>query len=290
MKCYKIISANVTKKLQGEAVLMKVIICDNKMSELSVLISELEKDKEKEVLRFDCADNCIDFLTHIKAELIFISVEFENNVHEKIIDLVHANYPETVICLLGSIDEQCVNMRKYKCEYFLKRSSEKDEIIRVLDILELITARNSDLKIITFGQFSVIVKNIPVNFHNSKAKELLALCIDKRGSAVSCIEAIDNLWPGREYDEKSKKLYRKAVLSIIMTLNENGIKDFFFNSKEGCIVKTEGINCDYFLFSKNPERYISLFNGNYMSDYSWGEKTLGRLTSIANKYYKKAIL
>lgn len=267
---------------------MKVIICDNKMSESAPLISELEKDKEKEVLKFDNADNCIDFLTHIKAELIFLSVEYENCIHEKIIGMVHENYPESVICLLGSSEEQCINVTKYKCEYFLKRSSENDEIIRVLDILELITARNSDMKIVTFGQFNIIVKNHPLNFHNSKAKELLALCIDKRGSAVSCIEAIDDLWPGREYDERSKKLYRKAVLSISMTLNENGINDFFFNSKDGCLVKTEGVNCDYFLFTKNPERYISLFNENYMSDYSWGEKTLGRLTSIANKYYEKS--
>ena len=36
---------------------MKVIICDNKMSESAPLISELEKDKEKEVLKFDNADN-----------------------------------------------------------------------------------------------------------------------------------------------------------------------------------------------------------------------------------------
>ena len=269
---------------------MKVIICDNKISESSALISELEKDKEKEVLKFDCTDNCMDFLTHIKAELIFLSVEYENNSHRRIIDLLHTNYPETVICLLGSMDEQCINVQKYKCEYFLKRSSERNEIIRVLDILELIAARNSDMKIMTFGQFSIIVKNTPAIFHNSKAKELLALCIDKKGSAVSCIEAIDDLWPGREYDERSKKLYRKAVLSASMTLSENGIKDFFFNSKEGCIVRTEGINCDYFLFSKNPERYIYLFNGSYMSDYSWGEKTLGRLTSVANKYSKKALI
>ena len=66
----------------------------------------------------------------------------------------------------------------------------------------------------TFGRFDVFAAGRPICFKNAKSKELLALCVDRRGGEVMMDEAIDMLWPERPYDDRVKKLYRKSVLML----------------------------------------------------------------------------
>ena len=82
----------------------------------------------------------------------------------------------------------------------------------------------------TFGRFDVFVAATLIHFPNAKSKELLALCVDRRGSGVTMEEAIGLLWPDTPYDEKAKRRYRKAIMMLHHTLNMHGIPDIFVSS------------------------------------------------------------
>ena len=114
----------------------------------------------------------------------------------------------------------------------------------------------------------------PICFKNAKSKELLALCVDRRGGEVMMDEAIDMLWPERPYDEKVKKLYRKSVLMLHHTLLEYGIEGIFISKRGYCYILPEKFECDYYDFIKQKNRIPP---EEYMFQYPWAEETLASL-------------
>ncbi len=137
------------------------------------------------------------------------------------------------------------------------------------------------IQVRTFGRFEVFAGSHAIDFHSAKAKELFALCIDHAGGSVSIAEAVDKLWGNRPFDEKVKKLYRKAVMTINKTFEMHGIRNVFLTSRGSCRVNTETIKCDYFLFLKRLDDGWATFSGEYMTEYDWAEETLARLTRMA---------
>lgn len=137
----------------------------------------------------------------------------------------------------------------------------------------------------TFGKFDVFIDGHVVNFHSVKAKELFALCIDRRGGSVSIEEATDTLWENRPFDDKVKKLYTKAVMNIRQTFSSFGITDVFCTARGYCNVNMDLIICDYYSFLQNDKNSIRQFDGKYMSDYSWAEETLAYLMRL-NGYFE----
>lgn len=137
--------------------------------------------------------------------------------------------------------------------------------------------RGKCMEVRMFGRFDIFLNGQVVLFRNAKAKELLALCLDRCGGCVSMEEAIDKLWPDRAYDDKVKRLYRKAVIDIRKTLQEKGIYDFFGTRRGLCYIYKDRVKCDYYEYLEDPEKNADLFKGEYLFDYSWGEETLAAL-------------
>ena len=45
-------------------------------------------------------------------------------------------------------------------------------------------------------------------------------------------------------------------------------------------IDTSKVECDYYNFLKGDSGAVNLFRGEYMSQYSWAEMTVGRLFDI----------
>lgn len=135
--------------------------------------------------------------------------------------------------------------------------------------------QKSNIFIRTFGFFDVFVDGHAISFSNAKAKELLALCVDKRGGAVSQELAIDTLWEHRVCDENTKRLYRKAVIYLRSLLKSAGAEKLFQTGRGFCRIAPETAECDYYNYIDRPDS--EPFGGEYMAQYSWAEQTLAML-------------
>jgi CheY-like chemotaxis protein len=149
------------------------------------------------------------------------------------------------------------------------------------DRMKQIFFGKSKVRAVMFGRFQLFVGDELVYFSNAKAKELLALCLDHRGGEVTMEEAIDKLWPDRLYDDKVKKLYRKAVMALQATLKEAGAEEIFRTRRGSCYANVANMECDYFQFLETRDSEVSLYDGNYLFDYGWGEETLAMLERLA---------
>lgn len=85
--------------------------------------------------------------------------------------------------------------------------------------------RNAHIFIRTFGYFDVFVDGVPILFRSEKAKELLALLVDRRGGYVSSSEAISILWENEPLSDQTRSRYRKVAMRLKDTLEQFGVSE-----------------------------------------------------------------
>ncbi len=138
---------------------------------------------------------------------------------------------------------------------------------------------NRTVSIRTFGYFDVFVGDNPVAFRNKKSKELLAILVDRRGGYVTSEEAISFLWEDEPVNTLTLSRYRKVALRLKNTLEEYGISSIVEALDGKRRIVMDKVECDLYHYLSGKEEYIQLFKGSYLTNYSWGETTLGELIS-----------
>ncbi len=140
-------------------------------------------------------------------------------------------------------------------------------------------SENRTVSIRTFGYFDVFVGDKPIAFRNKKSKELFALLVDRKGGYVTSEEAISFLWEDEPANTVTLSRYRKVALRLKNTLEEYGISDILETVDGKRRIVTGKVQCDLYNYLSGKEEYSQLFKGSYLSNYSWGEMTLGELTN-----------
>ncbi len=139
------------------------------------------------------------------------------------------------------------------------------------------SAAGSPVSIRTFGYFDVFVGGRPIAFRSQKSKELFALLVDRRGGFVSSEEAIGFLWEDEPVSPVTLARYRKVALRLKNILEEYGISDIVESVDGKRRIVMEKVRCDLYDYLSGKEEYANLFKGSYLTNYSWGETTLGEL-------------
>lgn len=136
------------------------------------------------------------------------------------------------------------------------------------------------IRIRTFGYFDVFINDMPVPFKSAKAKELLAVLVDRRGGYVSAGEAISYLWEEDAANKVTFARYRKVAMRLKNELNEYGISDIVITSEGKRCINQNLVQCDLYDYLSDREKNRDMFRGTYMMNYSWGEFTQSELQEI----------
>ena len=138
---------------------------------------------------------------------------------------------------------------------------------------------DSAVYIRTFGYFDVFVNGKPIAFRNEKSKELFALLVDRRGGFVSSGEAISYLWENEPANSVTLARYRKVALRLKKLLEEYGIADIVESVDGKRRIVTERVGCDLYEYLSGDPKYMQLYKGSYLLNYSWGEITAASLNN-----------
>ena len=136
---------------------------------------------------------------------------------------------------------------------------------------------NHSVVIRTFGYFDVFVDGKAVLFKNAKAKELLALLVDRRGGTLTSGEAISCLWENESSNRQTQSRYRKAAMHLKDTLESYDIADIIANNRGVRRAVPQNFECDQYDYIGGRESGNSAFHGSYLLNYSWGETTASAL-------------
>lgn len=171
-------------------------------------------------------------------------------------------------------------MRIFASGYIVKPALEK-EVRQVLNNLRnpVSDFNNEGLYIKCFGNFEVYYNGEIVKFARSKSKELLAYLIDRRGASATNAEIRAALWEEENNDDDSKRNYFTHITSDLKhVFTELGCEDVLLKEHNSYAVDYKKINCDYYKALDGDPKAISLFENEYMKQYTWAESKLGTLS------------
>lgn len=177
---------------------------------------------------------------------------------------------ERKIKAICSEKEPNANSSRYVMLYLVESSSE---------VSKPTLPENRTVSIRTFGYFDVFVGDTPIAFRNKKSKELFALLVDRKGGYVTSEEAISFLWEDEPANTLTLSRYRKVALRLKSTLEEYGISDIVEAIDGKRRIVMDKVECDLYNYLSGKEEYSQLFKGSYLTNYSWGEMTLGELVN-----------
>lgn len=146
----------------------------------------------------------------------------------------------------------------------------REEIDCRLQMLEVLAChRKRRIYARTFGYFDLFVDGKPVMFKSAKAKELLAILIDRQGGVVDSDQIIATLWGNRPKDGATQSLCSKLCKTLQQELHEHGIEDLLVTSRSSRRINLDILDCDLYDLLDGKEEARKQYYGEYMTDYDW---------------------
>jgi two-component SAPR family response regulator len=225
---------------------MRVIVVDNDVSNLEVFEMETGGEKTIEVVGlFQSPEEALEFVKSTSVDLAVLNIEMPK--HKKLeFERQMQEYCEGITIICNNKGEK-------------KTTSEKKVYIQ------------------TFGRFEIFVDGQPIELSSHKAKELLALLVDRKGSIVTTEEMMAYLLEDRPNDERSRNYCRKIIQRMHEGLKEYDIDDIVIRHKRGRSLNIERVECDYYKYLEENKAKKGQFRGEYMTNYSWAEESLAGL-------------
>ena len=174
-------------------------------------------------------------------------------------------------------DHALAAMSLYARGYLLKPVT-ADAIAQTLDAMveDWRTQREGcgTLQVRTFGYFEVFAEGKRLAFKREKAKELLAVLVDRSGAGMTAKEICAVLFPEDSDETKNIAYLRQLVLDLKNTLRSVQAEDVLQHDTPYYRIDTNLVRCDYFSFLETGKPG---FYGEYMTQYSWAEETCALL-------------
>lgn len=258
---------------------MKTILVDNEPLMRRKLEEVMSDIREVDVVgSFKNSEKALEYAERNTVEFALLDTEMPVMNGLELGRKLQKICPGIVLIYITENSERLADILKMKADYCIMKPCGRDDIEEAAERARLLSKRQKKrVTVKMFGRFDVFLNGEVLYFKNAKSKELLALCMDRCGGSVSMEEAVDKLWPERVYDEKVKRLYRKAVMNLQGTLKENGITEFFQSERGSCHINKTKVECDYYTYLIEPEKNFGMFRDEYLFDYGWGEETLANL-------------
>lgn len=263
---------------------MKVICVDDEPISLEIISDEVQRlpgGGVELVGSFSRPQDALAFAKENKIDVAVLDIDMPMMTGIELGRELTKINPRVNIIFCTAYSEFALDAIKDDCSgYLLKPASMKD-IEHQFSVLRYPVEEEEKEKRITvqcFGNFEIYCDRKPLRFRYEKTKELLAVLIDRKGAMTGNNEIMARLWEDDDHDAYLRK-FRADALN---TFEKAGFGDeLFLHKRSGMALNRELISCDYYdyLDGKNPP---DTFRGEYMSQYSWAEDTLGFLME---KYY-----
>ena len=254
---------------------MKAIAVDDEIYMLENLQEAVSVSSDIETVEafFSCSA-ALAYATENPIDIAFLDINMRGigglGLAEKLLEL----QPNCKIVFCTGHEEYAVSAFQLHVSGYLMKPITPEAVQKEIDHIKGVKATEKLLTIRCFGNFEVFHNGEVLPFKRKKAKELLAVLIDRNGSGMTAKQICVILFPADTDDTKNSAYLRQLVLDLKNTLKTIRAEDVFKHDTPYYRVDTNLVRCDYlsFLETGKPE-----FHGEYMTQYSWAEETCAML-------------
>ena len=255
---------------------MYTITVDDKMPVVNMmlrLLGRIDPDGEHE----GCVDSAkaLEMMQKSPAEVAFLDVDMPGMNGIELAKRIQKIHPLCTIVFITGYEEYMKDAFDLYASAYIMKPVTETAIRKALANLRYRpeTPVRGKLKVRCFGTFEVFSEGVPLHFGRSKAKELFAYMIDRRGAICTHDMIAGNIWADEPPSEAVKGKTRVVLSDLTSTLSRAGFEDVIIRGNGGVSVNLSRVDCDYYRYLDGDAHAIHAFFGEYMSQYEFGEET-----------------
>lgn len=261
---------------------MKVVCVDDEsimLQGITRICKEIHQFKS--VVGFESSEEALEYILENDVDLVFLDIDMPIMNGLELGKRIKQKKPFVHIIFVTGYSEYSLDAFKIHATGYLVKPVDKEDVLdEVRNILHNGKVNStSGIVVKTFGNFEVFIDSVPISFERSKTKELFAYLIDRGGAVCTNNEIMAILW---DDDDDHLAYFKKLRSDLFNTLKKIGYQDVVIKRWGGLAVDTSMVSCDYYDWKVDVPEAIKAFNGEYMSQYSWAEGTLGAIMNREN--------
>ena len=254
---------------------MKAIAVDDEICMLETLQEAVSASSDiQTVAAFSSCSAALAYASENPVDMAFLDINMRGigglGLAEKLLEL----HPRCKIVFCTGYQEYAVSAFQLHVSGYLMKPITAEAVQKEIYHIKGVKATEKLLSINCFGNFEVLHNGEILPFKRKKAKELLAVLVDRNGAGMTAKQICAILFPDDTDDTKNAAYLRQLVLDLKNTLKSIHAEDVLRHDTPYYRINTNLIRCDYlsFLETGKPD-----FHGEYMTQYSWAEATCAML-------------
>lgn len=254
---------------------MKAIAVDDEIYMLETLQEAVNASADiGSVTAFSSCSAALAYAEENPVDVAFLDINMRGigglGLAEKLIAL----QPQCKIIFCTGYEQYAVSAFQLHVSGYLMKPITPEAVQKEIDHIKGIRATEKLLSIQCFGNFEVFHNDEVLPFKRKKAKELLAVLVDRKGAGMTVKEICAILFPANTDDSKNAAYLRQLILDLKNTLITVGADDVLRHETPYYRIDTNLVRCDYLSFLDTGK---PAFRGEYMTQYSWAEETCAML-------------
>ena len=254
---------------------MIAIAVDDERPMLQALAQAVEASPDiRQLYTFSTCSAALEWLECNAANVAFLDISMRGMGGLALAERISQLQPSCKIVFCTGYEQYALDAIQLRCSGYLIKPITAQAVQQELDHIKRQPMSDGKLTVKCFGSFEVLCNGRTLTFKRTKAKELLAVLVDRNGAGMTGKQICAVLWPEDSDDSKNMDYFRHLVRELRNTLDAVGAGDVLCHEQYQYRIDPAKLNCDY----HNYLQYgTPAFLGEYMTQYSWAESTCGLL-------------
>ena len=254
---------------------MKAIAVDDEIYMLETLLEAVSASTDIETVEaFSSCSAALAYATENPVDVAFLDINMRGIGGLELAEKLAQLHPRCKIIFCTGYEEYAVSAFQLHVSGYLMKPITAEAVQKEIDHIKGIKSTEKLLTIKCFGNFEVLYNGEILPFKRKKAKELLAVLVDRNGTGMTAKQICAILFPEDTDDTKNAAYLRQLILDLKNTLKTILAEGVLQHDTPYYRIDTNLVRCDYisFLETGKPQ-----FLGEYMTQYSWAEETCAML-------------
>lgn len=269
---------------------MKVIVVDDEEAAVVSFCHDVQGMEDIQILgMFFDAKEAYHFVQNQQVDLAVLDIQMEGINGIELGQMLKEQCPNLLLLYITASDEYAQEAVRLNADGYLTKPYTRGSLAFALESAKSKLKQQNPIfqnagqkRIVarTFGYFDLYVNGVPHMFRSRKAKELLALLIDREGGTVTTDQIISILWEDRPNDESTQSLCSKICKTLQGELKACDAEEIFISERGIKRVDTKQFECDLYQLLAGEEAAREKYMGEYLMDYSWAEEKVPLLDKL----------
>lgn len=255
---------------------MKTILVDDEWIMIKSFVRLSEGISDIEIVgKFQYVEEAIEYVKKNPVDLAILDVKMPGMSGIELAVKLREIYTDILIVFISAYDEYIRDFNQIGGDYYIVKPYTRDTLEMMATKMTLLAAKQEkEISLQMFGRFNVLKHGVPIKI-SGKTKEILALIASRCGKEISNEEIYSIVWEGREYSNVNMKVYYNALKRLKDILAENQMSDLLLSTSRGQMINRNVCDCDYYEWKNAQGEGNKSYDGELLSEYSWGEYILG---------------